>query len=559
MATLQNQESLLRNFLRFIKRRIRRIFAKKLNHDDLIHWPQIDPIYDFVIFKRWLHRLGVTAFLNESTPESFQKVIAIYENRPDLRALFPLGITPLGMKPFLGILILTEVNKNNLSLSDIISFFSQVVANPAPLLEITYLNQPDWQKLFPLALFDLLQWKQFLNFIQQTFSTEEDWINFAPLPTGYHKPATQGVNVLGHFGYPSGLQVAAQAVVDAFSNANYQVLSRQVPASPNDNFKTQNLRSLLLQQNTIIVMAPEPLFHDCFNRAGVYSFPNSKIYAIWYWELEEAPYHWRDLAIGLTEIWAPTQHIQHALMKVVSVPVVPMLPAITLPSFSPLSRKELNLPENDFLFLFVFDLASIMERKNPLGLIRAFKSAFTNQQNTRLILKINRASQYPNDMAILRNAIAGLAITIIDAAMEKEEVAALMNACDCYVSLHRSEGLGLTIAEAMLLGKPVIATNYSGNTDYMDIETSLLVKYKRVALEEDYPPYCKGWHWAQPDEQDAADKMRWVFENQPDAKIMGHRAKLKLEKLLSPLQAAQRMIQRIHHNEKMEQPHLKID
>jgi glycosyltransferase involved in cell wall biosynthesis len=245
------------------------------------------------------------------------------------------------------------------------------------------------------------------------------------------------------------------------------------------------------------------------------------------------------------ELWAPTTHIQKALTKVVSIPVIPMLPAITLPSFTPLSRKELGLNEDEFIFLFVFDLASIMERKNPLGLIRAFKLAFASMPKIKLVLKVSRAKNYPEEIKLLREAIEGANIYLDISDMAREKVTALMNSCDCYVSLHRAEGLGLTIAEAMLLGKPVIATAYSGNLDFMDDNTSLLIKYDRVELDQDYLPYQKGWHWAAPDEKDAAEKMRWVYENHASAKLLGEAAKLKLNDLLSPKRAGERMIARL--------------
>jgi glycosyltransferase involved in cell wall biosynthesis len=186
-----------------------------------------------------------------------------------------------------------------------------------------------------------------------------------------------------------------------------------------------------------------------------------------------------------------------------------------------------------------------MERKNPLGLIRAFKLAFASMPKAKLVLKVSRAINYPEEIKLLRDAIDGANIYLDISDMTREQVTALMNSCDCYVSLHRAEGLGLTIAEAMLLGKPVIATAYSGNLDFMDADTSLLVKYNLVELDQDYLPYQKGWHWADPDVNDAAEKMRWVYENPASAKLLGEAAKLKLNDLLSPKRAGERMVARL--------------
>lgn len=533
---------------RYIRRIYRRRFALQLNLDDILHWPKIDESLNKSNIKDWLFRIPtlIPAERSNSTFElSMKGVITFYENRPEVRTMFPMGITLSGMKAFLAYMVYHLKPEDGLSLFDIYSFFRTVESFPSLTTTIVYLNHPQYQKLFPNALEDEDHWIEFVQHLKKTFDIKADWINEAWLDNKLEKPIHPGVNVLGHFCYPSGLQVAATLVVESFEKAGHQVFRRSIPASPNDTPRGKIFRSLLQHKNTIIIMAPEPYFADCFNRAGVYSSPEKRTFAIWYWELEEAPAHWAGLVQGVQEIWAPTIHIQKALAKVLSVPVIPMLPAITLPPFTSLTRKELGLNEDEFIFLFVFDLASIMERKNPLGLIRAFKLAFNSKQKIKLVLKVSRAKNYPAEIKLLREAIDGANIYLDISEMSREKVTALINSCDCYVSLHRAEGLGLTIAEAMLLGKPVIATAYSGNLDFMDDDTSLLVTYDRVELDQDYLPYQKGWHWAAPDEKDAAEKMRWVYENPEAAKLMGDAARLKLNDLLSPKQAGERMIARL--------------
>lgn len=533
---------------RYIRRIYRRRFALQLNLDDILHWPKIDESLNKSNIKDWLFRIPtlIPAERSNSTFElSMKGVITFYENRPEVRTMFPMGITLSGMKAFLAYMVYHLKPEDGLSLFDIYSFFRTVESFPSLTTTIVYLNHPQYQKLFPNALEDEDHWIEFVQHLKKTFDIKADWINEAWLDNKPEKPIHPGVNVLGHFCYPSGLQVAATLVVESFEKAGHQVFRRSIPASPNDTPRGKIFRSLLQHKNTIIIMAPEPYFADCFNRAGVYSSPEKRTFAIWYWELEEAPAHWAGLVQGVQEIWAPTIHIQKALAKVLSVPVIPMLPAITLPPFTSLTRKELGLNEDEFIFLFVFDLASIMERKNPLGLIRAFKLAFNSKQKIKLVLKVSRAKNYPAEIKLLREAIDGANIYLDISEMSREKVTALINSCDCYVSLHRAEGLGLTIAEAMLLGKPVIATAYSGNLDFMDDDTSLLVTYDRVELDQDYLPYQKGWHWAAPDEKDAAEKMRWVYENPEAAKLIGDAARLKLNDLLSPKQAGERMIARL--------------
>jgi glycosyltransferase involved in cell wall biosynthesis len=186
-------------------------------------------------------------------------------------------------------------------------------------------------------------------------------------------------------------------------------------------------------------------------------------------------------------------------------------------------------------------MMSVMERKNPLGLIRAFKSAFDTGDDVRLVLKTSFGQRYPDQMQELRAAAAGANITVIDVVYSPDEVLSLMEACDAYVSLHRSEGLGLTMAEAMLMGKPVIATHFSGNVDFMDESNSLLVPYELVKLGKPIPPYDANLEWAEPSVAHAAKQMRRVYDDQAFARELGARAKASAEANLS-LEAAGRRI-----------------
>jgi glycosyltransferase involved in cell wall biosynthesis len=145
----------------------------------------------------------------------------------------------------------------------------------------------------------------------------------------------------------------------------------------------------------------------------------------------------------------------------------------------------------------------------------------------------------------MKEAAAGARVSIIDTVVSREEVNALYRACDCYVSLHRSEGFGLTIAEAMVAAKPVIATGFSGNMDFMTSQNSYPVRYKMKEIERDYPPYRKGWHWAEPDLDHAAELMKDVYENRGAAAEVGSRARKDIVRLLSPEAVGERMKARL--------------
>jgi glycosyltransferase involved in cell wall biosynthesis len=190
-----------------------------------------------------------------------------------------------------------------------------------------------------------------------------------------------------------------------------------------------------------------------------------------------------------------------------------------------------------------------MKRKNPLGLVAAFRSAFQLNEGPVLVIKCVNGEKRPAEFSELLSAVKGMDdIVVINEYFEAEKSAALMNLCDCYVSLHRSEGLGLTIAEAMLLGKPVIATGYSGNLDFMSPDTSYLVPWKRVKVGKGAEAYSSRATWAEPNIEVAAEMMRSVYENPEQARakalsgqrdleqrfgheIVGARMKARLEEI----------------------------
>ncbi len=153
-----------------------------------------------------------------------------------------------------------------------------------------------------------------------------------------------------------------------------------------------------------------------------------------------------------------------------------------------------------FALLFIFDFLSVLERKNPLGLVDAFTRAFRPDEGPMLVIKTINGDLRLSDLERLR-AVAGdrRDVLIVDRYYTEEQKNALVGACDCYVSLHRSEGFGLTMAEAMALGKPVIATGYSGNLHFMTPENSYLVDYVRVNVPTGCEPYPTTACWAEPE------------------------------------------------------------
>lgn len=254
----------------------------------------------------------------------------------------------------------------------------------------------------------------------------------------------------------------------------------------------------------------------------------------WAWELSEFPDRWNASFQLFDEIWTLSTFSQESIARKSPVPVLRVPPAIEVPCPNQLNRSSFSIPADSFVFLTVFDLLSVVERKNPLGVIEAFARAFERSDKYHLVLKVNHASRRPAEMARIVNATAGLPVSIIDHTMKRDHVNSLIQCCDCLVSLHRSEGFGLTLAEAMYLKKPVIGTAYSGNMDFMRHDNSFLVGYDLVTVPAGCDPYDEGTMWAAPRLSEAIEQMRVVVNASYDRSARAARGQECIQREFSP-------------------------
>ncbi|MHB1598205.1 MAG: glycosyltransferase [Acidimicrobiales bacterium] len=280
-----------------------------------------------------------------------------------------------------------------------------------------------------------------------------------------------------------------------------------------------------LDVNLVCVNADElPRFA---RRVGPGFFAGRYTIGLWAWELEEFPRRFEESFDYVDEVWANSEFTRRAIDAVSPVPVV----AFPLPVVEPnvptsVGRRDLGLPDG-FLFLFCFDVMSDVERKNPFGLLDAFGRAFAPGEGPVLVVKAVNGDRRAGEVERLkREAGRRPDVIVLDHYLDRGEQSALMAACDCYVSLHRSEGFGLTLAEAMALAKPVVATAYSGNLDFMSQENSYLVPYSPGEVPVAHDPYPHGARWAEPDLDVAAASMREVYEHPETARARGARARV---------------------------------
>jgi glycosyltransferase involved in cell wall biosynthesis len=329
----------------------------------------------------------------------------------------------------------------------------------------------------------------------------------------------RGLNVIGYFDSPTGVGQSARALARAAEVAGLAVTRIDAAgletSRPTAAPYAANLFHVNADAAASTVEMCGPALHR--GRANV---------AYWYWETEAFPARWTDRFAYFDEIWVASEFCRRSIAKISPIPVTIVPPPVIVdpavaggtPSGGP------------FRFLTICDAQSGVERKNPLGAVRAFARAFPSDRGVLLSVKIGNAESAPGLLDSLRRAAETSNVEIDGRAASRSDVERLLAECDAYVSLHRAEGFGFVIAEAMLLGKPVIATDYSGSQDFVDEAAGFPVPFRPVRLDRTVGPYEAGTRWAEPEEEEAARTMRRVVEDLPEA---GRRAEVGRRRIAS--------------------------
>jgi glycosyltransferase involved in cell wall biosynthesis len=262
------------------------------------------------------------------------------------------------------------------------------------------------------------------------------------------------------------------------------------------------------------------------------------------WELPEWPAAWASQLAIFDQIWAPSRFIAKALAPRFRGAVKILPPPMVLPAKAARWRADFGLPADRFLFYFFFDYASFAARKNPEAVIAAFRrcAEMTGPGRVGLVLKSMGEGYSQRDRHHVAKLVAGAPdVFLIDSVLERADMLALQSLCDCFVSLHRSEGFGLGIAEAMALGKPVIATNFGGAADLLAPDRSCPIGSRLIAVAPDEYPGGAGQFWADPDIEEAAAAMRRMVEEPDYGWNLAARARVFVEEYLSPSRIGRKM------------------
>ncbi len=484
-------------------------------------------------------------FLSELYKSPCRELYRTWFFTPTWQKSHPLAPTIFGYADFLAWLKSEfKIENNSLNVDD-----HSNLLPPNQQIRLAYAHQPRWQKAFPLAFENQTQASALINFLKADATLNNEvhtyWQSIDKIQL-VGELLQNGVNVLGHFSYPSGLRTSTEAVVMGLNEVGFESSQRNVRVSLRKNDPVHHLfDGLELFDTTIIHVQPEPFFGETYALSGLAErLPRTRRIAYWYWEFDSVPDSWRRCADNVDEIWTANEFIAKGLREKFKQPVHAFMPGLTLPEFKQQPRSHFDLDDDVFIFTFVFHMSSVMERKNPQALIAAFNRAFSEADNVMLVIKTSFGEQHPTQLKELQSA-ANKRIKIIDEVWSQTDTLGLIGCTDVYISLHRSEGLGLTMAEAMLMAKPVIGTRYSGNLEFMNDRNSLLVDYDLIELDKEYPPYKKGMSWANPSVTHAAQLMRQLYDNPEQAKALGLFAQQDLLNRFNHAAVGQRMKMRL--------------
>jgi glycosyltransferase involved in cell wall biosynthesis len=357
-----------------------------------------------------------------------------------------------------------------------------------------------------------------------------------------------GVNVVGFFTAELGVGEAARLLVAGLDAQGIPILPIQgrltPPSRQGADFRFVRPDEAAYPINVLAINGDGiPVFA---REAGRSFFEGRYTIASWWWEVGEPPASWAPAYEFIDEVWVASQYVYDAIAPSAPVPVVRMTQPLVAPDVSERTRAELGLPQEGFLFMCVYDYHSVSARKNPLGMIEAFRRAFNPGSGAKLVLKSINARTRPGEHArVVAAARDHDDITLLDEYVSSSDKNAMIAAGDCYLSLHRAEGFGLPLAEAMALGKPVIATRYGGTLEFMNDENSFLVKWRPTPVGDGAYPYSPDAVWAEPDLDHAASLMRHVFAAPDEARQRGAIARREVLEKHSPDVAGESMRRRL--------------
>ncbi|HEY3751559.1 MAG TPA: glycosyltransferase [Pseudonocardiaceae bacterium] len=388
------------------------------------------------------------------------------------------------------------------------------------MIMLVWANRPDLQRAYPWPCgADAIEFRNWCV----TYGVAEEALPEWALP-GEPSPMAEpvaelGVNVAGYLTAELGLGEMGRIVLRAVEHAKVPVVSvveehslscRTALDKPDSVGRPRFPVSVMTvnSDQTELLLASYPEVGYRRYRIG-----------LWAWELEDVPPWQRDGFAHVDEIWTVSEFCRAAFAKHAKVPVKVLPVPVTDPGGP---SRPARVPGRPVRFFFAFDFNSTGQRKNPWGLVTAFQRAFRGRDDVRLVIKATNGQLNVRAAERLRALVVDdPRIELLERYLSVEALHDLYANSDCYVSLHRSEGFGLTVAEAMARAIPVIATDYSSTTEFFDSNVGWPIPYTLVDVGPGWYPYQEDARWAEPDLDAAAEAMRQVADDPAEAARRG--------------------------------------
>lgn len=335
-----------------------------------------------------------------------------------------------------------------------------------------------------------------------------------------------GVNAIMFANHAFGLGRSAQAYLRMFWESGLETRVKKITVGMPDFKGALSRESGGCEYATTLVFVNPDHFFDVEGYIPETSRLSGKVVGCWFWELEDVPESWLPVLDHVDAIMVASDFVLDAFRKITRKPVFKV--PIPLEVSEPIDNSGEN---SRFRVLTSMDFYSSMQRKNPIAVVSAFQAAFpAGEPGVELVIKTSSAADHPVEFKKLMDATKGDdRITVCDGLLGSDELENLYRSCSVYMSLHRSEGFGLVMAECMALGKPVIATNWSGNLEFMDNENSYLIDYALVPVGRNEYQHKEKAVWAEPDIERAAAVLRDLALNPVQGLDMGRRAQVSIK------------------------------
>lgn len=363
-------------------------------------------------------------------------------------------------------------------------------------------------------------------------------------------PARFGVDMFGfirgQFGLGESARMYARALMEAGAALTLHDVALGLPHGWNDRSLEEYMGQAPAHDAAIVCVNPD-CFAEALDKIGRDALEGKLVVGCWFWELETVPVTWLPALAYVDAIMVASAFIERAFRRVTDKPIIRVpLPLSAVPD-SGLQRVDFGLDERSFVFLTTFDFNSHVARKNPFAAVAAFRTAFPlERDDVRLVVKSSNGEWHDEELRALLRAVDGdPRIMVRDEVIDRAHIRALQRCCDVYVSLHRAEGFGLGLAECMEMGKPVIATGWSGNMEFMSHRNACLVDFELIPVAEGEYPGAVGALWADADIDSAAEAMLALASSAKRVRDIGLRAQRDIRDALSPARAGDAIIRQL--------------